>query len=110
MVGFLPGDRVPVPVAGHCHRVDGVDRAAGSPQAGDQQPAGCLDRHRDGILGAIAVLGEQGQQLGQPGRVVTDPAAGQRPPVPVNDGDVVVIFGPVDPAIHIHDLFSFPVR
>ena len=56
------------------------------------------------------MLGEQGQQGGQPGRVVADPAAGQQLPVPVDQGDVVVIFGPVDPAVHIHDLFSFPVR
>jgi hypothetical protein len=29
VVGLLPRDRVPVPVAGHRHRVDRVDRAAG---------------------------------------------------------------------------------
>jgi hypothetical protein len=37
------------------------------------------------------VLGEQGQQLRQPGRVVADPAAGQQLPVPVSQGDVVVV-------------------
>ena len=73
---FLPGDRVPVPVAGHRHRVDGVDRAAGGAQAGNEQPAGCLDGHRDRGFGAVAVLGEQVQQRREPGRVVADPAAG----------------------------------
>jgi hypothetical protein len=48
------------------------------------------------------VLGEQGQQLREPGRVVADPAAGQQLAVAVHQGDVVVIFGPVDPAEHIH--------
>jgi hypothetical protein len=84
VVGFLPGDRVPVPVAGHRHRVDGVDRAAGGAQAGHQQAAGCLDRHRDRVLGGVAVPGEQFQQLGQPGCVVTDPAPGQQLPVAVH--------------------------
>jgi hypothetical protein len=48
------------------------------------------------------VPGEQGQQLGQPRCVVTDPAAGQQLPVPVHQGDVVMIFSPVDAAINIH--------
>jgi hypothetical protein len=48
------------------------------------------------------VPGEQFQQLGQPGRVVADPAPGQQLPVAVCQGDVVVIFSPVDPAVNIH--------
>jgi hypothetical protein len=43
---------VPVTVAGHRHRVDGVDLPAGRAQAGDQQPARGLDRHRDRVFGA----------------------------------------------------------
>jgi len=39
---------------------------------------------------------------GEPGRVVADPAAGQQLPVAVHQGDVVVVFGPVDPAVNIH--------
>jgi len=102
VVRFAARHTVPVPVAGHRHRVDGVDLAAGGAQARDQQPAGCLDRHRHQVIGGVAVLGEQGQQLGEPGRVVADPAAGQQLPVPVHQGDVVVIFGPVDPAEYVH--------
>jgi len=48
------------------------------------------------------MLGEQGQQRREPARVVADPAAGQQLAVPVHDGDVVVIFGPVDPAVNVH--------
>ena len=62
VVGFPSRDRVPVPVAGHRHRVDGVDRTAGGAQAGNEQPAGCLDGHRDRGFKAVAVLGEQVQQ------------------------------------------------
>ena len=91
VVGLLPRDSVPVPVAGHRHRVDRVDRAAGGAQARDQQPARRLDGHRDRVIRGVAVLGEQAQQLGQAGCVVADTAAGQQLPVPVNESDVVVV-------------------
>jgi len=55
------------------------------------------------------VLGKQTKQLREPGRVVADAAAGQQLPVPAGQGDVVVVFGPVDPAEHVHTL-SFPCR
>jgi len=59
VVGLAARDRVPVPVAGDRHRVDGVDGAAGGAQARGQQPARGLDGHRDGIFGAVAMGGEQ---------------------------------------------------
>jgi hypothetical protein len=102
VVGFAARDRMPVPVAGHRHRVDRVDLAAGGAQARDQQPARCLDRHRDQAGGGVAVLGQQGQQPREPGRVVADAAAGQQPPVLVHQGDVMIIFGTVDSAVHVH--------
>ena len=83
----------PVPVAGHRHRVDRADRAAGRAQARGQQAARGLDRHRDRLFGAVAVLGEQLQQPGQAGRVVADARPGQQLPVAVHQGDVVVVFG-----------------
>ena len=89
MVGFAARDRVPVPVAGGRHWVDGADLPAGGAQARDKQPARGLDRHGDQVPGAVAVLSEQVGQLGQPGRVVADPAAGQQLPVPVHQGDVM---------------------
>jgi hypothetical protein len=66
LVGFPAGDRVPVPVAGHCHGVDRVDRPARGAQARDEQAAGRLDRDRDGVLGAVAVLGEQSSSAASP--------------------------------------------
>jgi len=54
------------------------------------------------------VLGEQGQQGRQHGRVVADPAAGQQVPVPADQGDVVVVFGPVDPAVNVHAFLRSP--
>jgi len=41
VAGLAPGDRVPVPVPGHRHRVHRVDRPGRGAQARDQQPA-CL--------------------------------------------------------------------
>jgi hypothetical protein len=52
------------------------------------------------------VGGEQVQQLREPGRVVADPAAAQQLPVAIHQGDVMVVFGPVDPAEHVHRLLS----
>jgi hypothetical protein len=105
---------VPVPVAGHRHRIDGVDLAAGGAQARGQQPAGRLDGHRDQVIWGVAVLGEQVQQRREPGRVVADPPSGQQLPVPVRQGDVVMVFGPVDPAVNLHGcsvpLDGFAVR
>ncbi len=79
MIGLAAGDRVPVPVTGHRHRVDRVDLAASGAQARDKQAARRLDRHRDRVFGAVAVLGEQCQQPGQAGRVIADPQPGQQP-------------------------------
>jgi hypothetical protein len=53
VIGFPPRDRVPVPVAGYRHRVDGVDLAPGRAQGRDQQPAGCPDRYRDRVSGSV---------------------------------------------------------
>ena len=106
VVGFAARDRVPVPVAGHGHRVDGVDGPAGGAQARGQQPARGLDRHRDRVIGGIAVAGEQLEQRDQSGRVVADAPAGQQLPVPARQGDVVVVLGPVDAAEHVHKVSS----
>ena len=52
MVGLLARHRVPLPVAGHRHRVDRVDRSTARPQHRDQQAARGLDRDRDRVLGS----------------------------------------------------------
>jgi hypothetical protein len=82
----------------------GVDLPPGGAQAGGQQPARGLDRRRDRVFGAVAVPGEQFQQGGGPGRVVADAPSGQQLPGGVHQGDVLVVFGPVDSAEHFHKL------
>jgi hypothetical protein len=102
VVGLLARDGLPFAVAGGGHRVDGVDGATGRPEAGNEQAAGGLDRHRYPLAGVVAVLGQQVEQLLQAGRVVADPGPAQELAVAVDHGDVVVVAGPVDPAEHRH--------
>lgn len=77
VVGLLAGDGVSVSVAGGGHGVDGVDRAAGGPQGGDEQTTGGLDSDGDGVVGTVAVGGEHLQQLGEALGCVVDPAPGE---------------------------------
>ncbi len=102
VVGLAASDGVAVPVAGHGHRVDWVDLPPGGAKGGGQQPARGLDRHRDGIVWAVAMFGEQGQQRGQAGCVIADSLSGQQSAISVDQGDVVVILGPVDAAENVH--------
>jgi hypothetical protein len=53
------------------------------------------------VLGVVAVLGQQSEQLGQARRVVTDAGLRQQRPVGVDDRDVVVVLGPVHAAEHL---------
>jgi hypothetical protein len=75
-----------------------VDRAAGRAQGSDKQAAVGLDRHRDRVLGGIAMVGEHLQQHREAGGVVVDPPLGQQAAGLVDQGHVVVRLGPVDPA------------
>ena len=101
VVGLAARDRVPVPVAGHRHRVDRVDRRPVARRQATSRPRGVSIATGTGSSGAVAVLGEQVQQPGQAGRVVADPQPGQQPAVVVHEGDVVVVFRPVDPAEYV---------
>lgn len=73
VVGLLAGDRVTLPVPGSGHRIDRVDGPSSCPQAGDQQPAGGLDGHRDRRVRGVAVGGEEVEELLQARGVVVDP-------------------------------------
>jgi hypothetical protein len=44
-IGLGPSEALPLTVARHGERIDGIDRSAGTAQAGDQQTARRLDRH-----------------------------------------------------------------
>jgi hypothetical protein len=98
VVGFLARHRRPLPVTGNGHRVDRIDRATGSPQRGHQQPTRCLDRDRDQIVFVLAGVGEQLQQLVEPRHGVRDSAFGNQPAVGIDQSDVVMVRGPIDPA------------
>jgi hypothetical protein len=91
VVGFLARDRMPLPVAGHGHRVDRIHRPVGSTQTRHQQPPCGLDRDRYRRVGAVAGLDQQSQQLIEPGCVVTDPPLGHQSAVAVDHGHVVVV-------------------
>jgi hypothetical protein len=82
---------VALPVAGHGQRVDGIHRPASDAQAGHQQPARGLDRHRHRLVHTVAGLGQHLQQLTKAGRVVTDPPLGHQPAVAVDHGHVMVV-------------------
>jgi hypothetical protein len=69
-------------------------------QAGDQQTATGLDRHRDRIVRAVAGVGQELQQQREPGGVVADAPLGQQRSFRVDQGHVMMIFGPVDAAKH----------
>ena len=84
------------------HRIDVVDGAARRPQAGDQEPAGGLDGHGDGILRRVAVLGEHPQQPVEPFRCVIDASPREQCTRFVDDGYVVVVAGPVNAAERSH--------
>jgi hypothetical protein len=113
-IRLRPRHSVAFPIASGRKGVDPIDVPAGGLQAGDQQPPRGLDRDRDqltptlalslvAVLAAGAVmLGEHGQQLGEPGRVVADPPLGHNRTVRGDQRDVVVVLGPVDPAGDLH--------
>jgi hypothetical protein len=61
-----------------------------------------LDRHRDRCLRSVARVGQQLQQRGESGRVVADAALGQQGAILVDQRDVVMVLGPVNPAEHRH--------
>ncbi len=107
VVGLLAGGGVPVAIAGHRHRVDRVDASAGSAQAGDEQTPGGLDRDRNRFVGSVSVLGEQTQQVLEARRVVTDPELAEQAGIGVDHRHIMMVFGPVDSAGHVHSrLFS----
>jgi len=80
--------------------------ASSGAQTGHQQAAAGLNRHRNGIIRAIAGVGQQRNQGGETGRIVADPPLGDQCSLVVDQGDVVVGLGPIDPTKHPHDRSS----
>jgi hypothetical protein len=61
-----------------------------------------LDRHRNRVLGAITGSSEHFDELGEPVKVVGDAFLGDELTAVVDDGDVVMGFGPIDAAEQCH--------
>jgi hypothetical protein len=89
---------MPLPVAGYGHRVDRVDRAAGRAKGGDQQPARCLNGHRNRVLGTVPDLGQQRDEFGEALDGLDDAPPGEELTFVVEQRDIVMPLGPVDPA------------
>ncbi|MBK6011682.1 hypothetical protein JHN45_10950 [Streptomyces sp. MBT53] len=96
VVGFLAADCVTLSVAGGGHRVDGVDGAPGCPQAGDEETARGLDGDRDRCVRAVPLCGQQFKERVQAGEVIGDSGLRDDDSLSVDQGDVMVITGPVD--------------
>jgi hypothetical protein len=102
-VGLAAGLPVPFPVARDRTRVDRIDREPGPGQRGHQQVLVGLDRDRR-VFRAAAVLGDQAQQRVESGCAGVDPGARQLQTLPVQQRDVVVRLGPVNPAGDTHPI------
>ncbi len=104
-VGLLARLPVPLPVASDRPWVDRKHCQAGCLQRHHDQVLVGLDRdrHRTRVVG---VLGEQRHQLPEPGQACVNLASAQNLTALVQDGDVVMRLGPVDPA---RDLHMFPL-
>ena len=50
------------------------------------------------------------RQRGKPGKIITDALLGQHPTRRVDDRNVVVLLGPVNPAVNLHRLHVLPER
>jgi hypothetical protein len=106
-VGLGAGDLVAGAVSRCGQGVDRIDRPVCRPQRGHQQSAIGFDRHRYRSLGSVAGPGEQFEQPGEPGRVVADPGLGHHLAGLVEEGEVVVGLGPVDPTEQ-SQIFTIP--
>ena len=105
-VGLRPRGGVPLPVAGHRHRVDREHLIPGRDQRGHPRAAVGLDpdhhpprRQHPGLgihrSSVVEVLGDHLVQPGHPGHALGQPRPAQPLPVAVEDLDVVVVLGPV---------------
>ena len=65
-----------------------------------------FDPHRDRVLGGVAGLGQQRQQLREAGRVVADPPSRHHTPVGVDHSDVVMGCGPIDSTIQVQGVIT----
>ena len=99
-IGLAPSATMAVSISRGRQRIDRQDRPAAGDQRCDQQALGGLDRHRHLTSGARPELGERLQELAEALYVVADSQLCDHGAVVVDDRNIVVIVGPVDPAEH----------
>jgi hypothetical protein len=106
-IGLGPRHRVPIPIAVDRFRVDRIDPMPSRAQRRDQQPPVSLDRHIDSGELAVQLLGQHRSQLGETGPIVADASTSKQRTGLIDDGHIMVTFGPVDTAV---DLQTRPPR
>jgi hypothetical protein len=105
-IGFGPRHRIPCPIPGGGQRVDRIDHPPGFAQRRHPQSAIGFDPHRDRVIGTVAGLGQQRQQLCEAGRVVADPPSRHHTAVVIDHSDVVMGCGPIDSAIQTQGVIA----
>ena len=105
-IGFGTRHRIPGPIPRGRQRVNRIDHPPGFAQRRHPQPAVGFDAHRDRVLGAIAGLSQQRQQLREAGRVVADPPTHHHTPVVIDHSDIVMFCGPIDSAIQAQSVIT----
>ena len=94
-VGLGPRGRVPLPVAGHGHRVHGIDLVAGRDERTDKQaPLSLRGHHHVGWL--VRMGGDHGVESGNAFHALRQPRSIQPAALAVEDLDIVMLFGPVE--------------
>ena len=96
-VGLRPRRGVPLPIAGHLHRVDRIDHIAGGQQRLHPRPPLGLDpdQHLVRLARRVQMLRDQLMQRGDPGQPLRQPPPRQHPAGIVLDLDVVMGLSPV---------------
>jgi hypothetical protein len=103
-IGLRPGGGVPLPVAGHLHRVDRVHLISGCDQRGDPWAAVCLgtDLHQPLGLSQLQfgpllghLVSDQRMQGGDSFDAFGQPPTRQHPALVVDQLDIVMVLGPV---------------
>jgi hypothetical protein len=114
-IGLRPGRGVPLPVAGHLHRVDRVHLIPGRDQRGDPRAVIGLDpdlHQRLGLsrlqIGPLLghVVSDQRVQSGDSFDAFGQPPTRQQPALVVDQLDIVMVLGPV--ISHEQHPVSFP--
>lgn len=93
--------RSPIPIAipRDCERVDREYCTTGGSHAGHQQPGAGFNRDRQGFAVRV-VLGQHSEQSAQSFGVIADPLGDQHHACLIDNRQVVMTLGPVDPARH----------